>query len=176
MHFGLRFCKSTSSELTELHTFSDSDWAGCPNDQKSASRFAVFLGSNLISWVCKKQRTVARSSIEAEYNALADAFVEVTWVVSLLRELGVSPLFVPRLWCDNLNATYMYVNPVFHARMKHIEIDCHFIRDKVASGELQVNFISTKDQLVDIFTKPLPTPRFAFLQDKLQVAGHQPLA
>lgn len=83
---------------------------------------------------------------------------------------------VPKLWCDNLGATYMCANSIFHARTKHIEIDYHFVRDKVTVGELQVNFVSTKDQLVDIFTKPLPIPQFQFLRDKLQVVNSTPSA
>ncbi|XP_031131814.1 uncharacterized protein LOC116033196 [Ipomoea triloba] len=86
------------------------------------------------------------------------------------RSLAGAPnIPVPKLWCDNLCATYMCVNPNFHARTKYVEIDYHFVRDKVASGDIQVNFISTKDQLADIFTKPLTGPRFAFLRNKLQV-------
>ncbi|XP_031106254.1 uncharacterized protein LOC116010901 [Ipomoea triloba] len=169
LHFGLRICRSTSDTI---HAFSDSDWAGDPGDRKSTSGFAVFLGSNLVSWVCRKQRTVARSSTTAEYKALADVAVEVTWLVSLLTELGMQPAVPPRLWCDNLGATYLCANPVFHARTKHVEIDYHFVRDKVAKKELLVHFISTKDQLADIFTKPLPGSRFAFLRGKLNVAAN----
>lgn len=95
LHFGLHLCESSTSNL---HVFSDSDWAGCPLDRKSTSGFAVFLGSNLVSWVCKKQRTVAHSFTEAEYKALADASAKVTWIVSLLRELGFISLSVPKSW------------------------------------------------------------------------------
>ncbi|XP_019160488.1 PREDICTED: uncharacterized protein LOC109157062 [Ipomoea nil] len=168
VNFGLQVRKSSSREI---HAFSDSDWAGCSEDRKSTSGFAVFLGSNLVSWVCKKQRTIARSYIEAEYKALADACAEVIWIMSLLREICVTGISVPKLWCDNLGATYMCANPIFHARTKHVEIDYHFVRDKVITGEIQLNFISTKDQLADIFTKALSGPRFSFLRDKLQVTS-----
>ncbi|XP_019181984.1 PREDICTED: uncharacterized protein LOC109177137 [Ipomoea nil] len=173
IHYGLRLTPSSS---TTIHAFSDSDWAGCPIDRKSTSGFAVYLGSNLISWLSKKQRTIARSSTEAEYKALADVSAEVTWVVSLLRELGLHSGQPATLWCDNLGATYLCANPVFHARTKHVEIDYHFVRDKVASGDFVVNYVSTADQLADILTKPLPAPRFATLRDKLNVVLHQPLA
>lgn len=90
-HYGLRVSPSSSSEL---HAFSDSDWAGDPGDRKSTSGFAVYLGANLISWVCRKQRTVARSSTEAEYKALADVSAEVTWLAYLLKELGLPLSYV----------------------------------------------------------------------------------
>ncbi|XP_019200291.1 PREDICTED: uncharacterized protein LOC109193920 [Ipomoea nil] len=184
--FGLRIRKSLSRELhafsnsnwvgcledgKEHHAFSDSNWVGCLEDQKSTSDFALFLGSNLVSWVCKKQRTVARSSSEVEYKALADVCAELIWIVSLLREIKVTGIFVPKLWCNNLGATYMCANPFFHARTKHVEIDYHFVRDRVASGDIHVNFISTKDQLGDIFTKALPSPRFFFSYRQLHVTN-----
>ncbi|XP_019199804.1 PREDICTED: uncharacterized protein LOC109193402 [Ipomoea nil] len=149
----------TPSSSTDIHAYSDSDWAGCPIDRKSTSGYA---------------RTVARSSTEAEYKGLADVSAEVTWVVSLFRELGLHSGKPATLWCDNLGATYLAANPVFHARTKHVEIDYHFVRDKVASGDFIVSFVSTKDQLADIFTKPLPAPRFQTLRDKLNVVSQPP--
>ncbi|XP_031116906.1 uncharacterized protein LOC116020577 [Ipomoea triloba] len=171
--FGLRIVASSS---TDIQAYSNSDWAGCPIDRKSTSGYAVYLGDNLVSWGSRKQRTVARSSTEAEYKGLADVYAEVTWIVSLLVELGFHSGKPATLWCDNLGATYLAANPVFHARTKHVEIDYHFVRDKVATGDLIVNFVSTRDQIADIFTKPLPAHRFQFLRDKLNVAAIQPCA
>ena len=148
---GLQFRKSS---LTGVSIFTDAGWAGCPDDRRSTSGFAVFVGPNLISWSSKKQPTVSRSSTEAEYKALANGAAEAIWVESLLQELGVSQQRTPIIWCDNLGATYLTANPVFHARTKHIEIDFHFVRERVASGCLDVRFISTNDQLADVFTKP----------------------
>ncbi|KAD6454838.1 hypothetical protein E3N88_09544 [Mikania micrantha] len=121
-----------------VNAYSDVDWAGCPDDRRSTGGYAIYLGSNLVSWSARKQKIVSRSSTESEYKALADTVAEVTWLQTLLRELHVSMTSVPTLWCDNLGATYLSANPVFHARTKHVEVDFHFVREKVAQRKLQV--------------------------------------
>jgi hypothetical protein len=98
---------------------------------------------------------VSRSSTEAEYKALANATTEFIWDEALLTELGVQLRQKPCLWCDNLGATFLSANPVFHACTKHIDIDYHFVRERVAKNCLAINFISSKDQLADGFTKAL---------------------
>ncbi|KAI3509338.1 hypothetical protein L1887_24546 [Cichorium endivia] len=148
---GLHFRKSNS---TLLSVFTDADWAGCLDYRRSTGGFAVFLGPNLVSWSSRKQPTVSRSSTEAEYKALANGTAEVSWIQSLLKELGIRQGRAPVLWCDNLGATYLTANPVFHARTKHIEVDFHFVREKVAMGALDVRFISSNDQVADGLTKP----------------------
>jgi hypothetical protein len=87
----------------------------------------VFLGPNLISWCVKKEKTVSRSSTEAEYKAMADATAEVMWVQVVLRKLCISCLLSIILWCDNMGAKYLASNPIFHRKMKHVEINYHFI-------------------------------------------------
>ncbi|KAJ0970933.1 hypothetical protein J5N97_018892 [Dioscorea zingiberensis] len=165
---GLSVNKS-SSEL--VSAFSDADWAGCPDDRRSTSGFAVFLGTNLISWSSKKQATVSRSSTEAEYKALANATAEIIWVQSLLGELGVFQSRAPCLWCDNLGATYLSVNPVFHARTKHIEVDYHFVRERVALKALEIRFIPSQDQVADVFTKPVTARQLAAAQRNLNLTS-----
>jgi histone deacetylase 1/2 len=153
---GITFARSSS---TFLSAFSDADWAGSLDDRRSTGGFAIFVGPNLVSWSARKQDTVSRSSTEAEYKALANATAELIWVEALLAELGVKLREKPCLWCDNLGATYLSVNPVFHARTKHIEIDFHFVRERVAKNLLGIRFISSKDQVADGFTKALPVKR-----------------
>ena len=114
----------------------------------------------MIAWSARKEATASRSSTESKYKALANATAEIIWLRSLLQELHVLQDSPPILWCDNIGATYLSSNPVFHARTKHIEVDYHFVREQVAQKLLQIKFVSSKDQLADVFTKPLPLPAF----------------
>jgi histone deacetylase 1/2 len=109
-----------------------------------------------VSWSARKQPSVSRSSTEAEYKSLANATAEIIWVQKLLAELGTSHPPMARLWCDNLGAKYLSANLVFHARTKHIEIDFHFVCERVAKKLLDIWFINTNDQVADGFTKALP--------------------
>nr|XP_020163317.1 uncharacterized mitochondrial protein AtMg00810-like [Aegilops tauschii subsp. strangulata] len=164
---GLTFSKSSS---TLVSVFSNSDWAGCPDDRRSTGGFAIFYRPNLISWCAKKHATVSRSSTEAEYNALASAIAEIIWVQSMLKELGVRQTQSPCLWSDNFGATYLSTNPVFHARTKHIEIDFHFVRERVANKQLKIRFVHSKDHIADGLTKALPTRSFKSFKRNLNLS------
>lgn len=129
-----------------------------------------------ISWKSKKQSVVSRSSSEAEYRAMASAASEVAWLVRLLEELGVTGLKPITLHCDNQSALYIAKNPVFHERTKHIELDCHFTRDKVLEGLLQLSYLPTQHQLADILTKVVPSPHLRELLSKLGMSQPSPPA
>ncbi|CAL2225684.1 unnamed protein product [Prunus armeniaca] len=163
--FGLSFRRSPSP--ITFHGFSGSDWAGCPDTHRSTTGFCVFVGSNLISWCAKKQSTVSYSSAEAEYRSLAHVCADTTWISHLLHELAL-PSYVPTLLlCDNLGTIYMASNSVFHAHTKHIELNYHFIWERIISGSHQVQFVSSYDQLADILTKGLSTHHFQLLRSNL---------
>jgi histone deacetylase 1/2 len=166
VNLGLRIGNSRTMIVS---AFSDADWAGCVDDRRSTGGFAVFLGENLISWSARKQATVSRSSTEAEYKSLANATAEIIWVQKLLGELGITHPPTARLWCDNLGAKYLSANPVFHARTKHIEIDFHFVRERVAQRLLEIRFISTNDQVADGFTKALPRVKLREFRNNLNL-------
>ena len=163
---GLHIQRSSSVFIS---AFSDADWAGNPDDRRSTGGYAVFLGSNMVSWNSRKQPTVSRSCTEAEYKSIANATAEVIWIQVLLRELGINSDCCPSLWCDNISATYLAANPVFHGRTKHVEVDYHFVRERVATKQLDVWFISSRDQLADIFTKALPVKPFTHLRTNLNL-------
>jgi hypothetical protein len=168
LDYGLLFYNNST---TSIHAYADADWAGNLDDRRSTSGFCVYIGRNLISWSSKKQPTVSRSSTEAEYRSLAMACTEVMWLEHILLEMKFTHDTPSTLWCDNIGATFLASNPQFHARTKHIEINYHFVRERVASNKIKVKFVCSKDQLADCLTKPLPLPRFEFLRFKLNVSS-----
>jgi len=142
---------------------------GGMHDRRSMSRYCTFLVRNLLSWSSKKKTTVSWSSTESEYKALTNASTELIWIHSLLCELGTQLPHALVLDYDNIGATYLTLNPIFHARTKYIAIDYHFIRDMMAAKELDVRIISEKDQLADILTKPLVSQKLLLLKSNLNL-------
>lgn len=171
MYHGLFF--SSSSSLV-LQGFSDADWGGDITDRRSTTGYCFFLGDSLISWRSKKQSLTSRSSTESEYRALADTTQELLWLRWLLSDMGAPQISATPLWCDNRSAIQIAHNDVFHERTKHIEIDCHFIRQHVMRKTVCLQFISTTDQPADIFTKAHLPRRFQDLVSKLKLVQPSP--
>ena len=163
---GINLSKDTDFTL---RAYNDSDWAGCHHTRRSTSGLCTYLGSNLISWSSKKQPTVSRSSTEAEYRALSETAAELSWMCSILREIGVPITVTPELYCDNLSSVHLTTNPAYHKRSKHFELDYHYVRERVALGALVVRHVPARHQLADIFTKPLGFRAFDSLRFKLGV-------
>lgn len=132
------------------------------------------MGSHPIAWSSKKQTGVSRSSTEAEYRAIASTTPEICWISSLFQELGINVSAKPVIYCDNIGATYLAANPVFHSRMKHIALDYHFVRQFVQSRQFRVTHVTSADQLADALTKPLPRARFQTLSVKIGLFADRP--
>jgi hypothetical protein len=173
----LRYVKGTLSSGLHIGTgpvdsltgYSDADWAGCPDSRRSTSGFCVFLSDNPISWSSKRQTTVSQSSAEAEYRAVAHVVAECCWIRQLLQELHVPLSSATVVYCDNVSAVYMMANPVHHRRTKHIEIDIHFVREKVALGQVRVLHVPSTHPFADIMTKGLPVQLFTDFRSSLCV-------
>jgi hypothetical protein len=145
--------------------YSDSDWAGDVLDRKSTTGYIIKVNNDACIWSSKKQATVALSSAEAEYIAVAAATTEIVWVRSLLQELGFAQTTPSRLYCDNKPATNIALNDAHHGRTKHIDIRHHFLREHIKMGHLDVKWIPTEHQQADILTKPLSVEIFTRLRN-----------
>ncbi|KAL0427364.1 UNVERIFIED_CONTAM: Retrovirus-related Pol polyprotein from transposon TNT 1-94 [Sesamum latifolium] len=151
----VRYLKGTSyqglffprSDSFSLEAFCDADWVGCPDSRRSLPGYCVYLGQSLISWKSKKQSTVAQSTAEANYCSFGTTVCELQWISCLLHDLHINhPTPIP-VHYDNQAAIHIVANPVFHERIKHIEIDCHLVRDKYKSGFILPTYISTKGEI-----------------------------
>lgn len=167
---GIMLSSSTDLSLT---VFCDSDWSSCPLTRRSLSAFVVMLGDSPIYWRTKKQKTVSHSSAEAEYRSMAAALREVKWLRKLLKGLDVAQQSTC-FYCDSKAAIHIATNAVFHECTKHIENDCHAVRDAVQAGLIKLLHIRTQDQVADILTKALGRAQFRHLLSKLGI--HDPYA
>lgn len=150
-----------------LKAYSDADWSTCTFSSRSLSAYCIFLGSHLVSWKTKKQKTVSKSSAEAEYRSMSSTASEIVWLEGLLQDLKIHVPLPIYLYCDNTAAQHIAQNPVFHERTKHLKRDCHYVREQVEAGFLKTSHISSHLQLADLLTKPLPGPQHQLLASKL---------
>ncbi|EOY01263.1 Cysteine-rich RLK 8, putative [Theobroma cacao] len=170
---GQRILMKSKSTL-KISGYADSDWAGCPDTRKSVTGFCIFIGDSLVSWKSKKQSVVARSSAEAEYRSMASVCCEMIWIKSLLKDFGVKHCEAMNLYSDSQSAIHISKNPVFHERTKHIEVDCHFIREKILTGLIKRRHTSTNLQIADILTKALQPNQFYRLLSKMNIHNVHP--
>ena len=159
----------SSQNGLSLLAFCNSDWVGCLITHRSTTGYCVFLGSSLISWRTKRQKTISLFSAKAEYRAMTGTCCELFWLRSLLKDLRILHPKLVLLHCDNKAALHIAVNLVFHKRTRHIEMDCHFIRDKIQDVSIMTKFVILVNQLADAFTKSLEKETFSTMIRKLRV-------
>jgi hypothetical protein len=145
-----------------LSGYTDANWARSVSNRKSTSGCCFSLGSAMISWQSRKQSSIALSTAEAEYIVAYSASCKAIWLRKLLTGLFDLEMRATLILCDNQSCIKMTKNPVFHDRLKHIEIRYHYIRDMVQRGALKLQYISTDEQVVDVLTKPLSRVKFEY--------------
>ncbi|RDX67605.1 hypothetical protein CR513_53499, partial [Mucuna pruriens] len=150
-----------------MKIYTDANYAGSVVDRRSTLGYCMFLGGNLVTWRSKKQNVVARSSAEAEFQAMAQGICEGFWMKIILDDLKVKYEGSIKLFCDNNSAISIAHNLVQHDRTKHIEIDRHFIKEKLDNGLIVTAHVPIGLQVVDVFTIGLPATRFQELNGKL---------
>ena len=173
----LRYLRGTSryglwyrqSKELKLHGFTDADWAGSPTDRKSTSGWIFSIGSTAIYWYNRKQISVALSSAEVEYMATSLAACEAIWMRKILVGLFGSHLDPTGIYCDNQSCIKLSINPLFHDRSKHIDIQYHHIRDCVQRKIMLLSYIPTEDQDANILTKALTKRKFEYHRDRIGV-------
>ena len=129
--------------MSRLHGFSDSDWAGDYDTKVSTTSYCFYIGDACVSWLSKKQPTVATSSCEAEYKAAYTATLECVWLRRLFTDLGMEQHAPTSLYTDSMSALAVAKNPVFHARTKHIEVHYHYVRERLSAGEISLVYVPT---------------------------------
>jgi hypothetical protein len=171
--YGLRYAANVD---LSLEGYADADWAGSAVDRKSTSGCCFTLGSTMVSWCSRKQSSVALSTTEAEYIALSVAVREAVWLHKLLTDLFDHEMDPTTIHCDNQSCVKLSENPVFHDKSKHIEIKYHYIRDMVQRKTIHVQYLSTHEQIADIFTKPLAKTKFEYFRERLGLMENASLA
>ena len=141
---------SCTSRIQSFDSKGTRDWAGYKADKRLTSRFIFSISNKAISYSSKKQLTVALSSTKAEYKGEAVAACKVVWLKRILEDQGVPIQDLILLYCDNLSSIYLDRNPVLHARIKHIEVHYHFIRERIQVGDVDLHHISMNLQVADL--------------------------
>jgi hypothetical protein len=159
--------KQSDEKMITITAFSDSDWGGDRDGGKSTSGYCVFVNGNLISWMTKKQPTVALSSAEAEYMAAVEVVKEVMWLQQLLEEVHCKVKQPTEVFIDNQSAIAIAKDDVQHERTKHINIKYHFVKEEVKNENIKLIYIPTEKQRADIFTKALGANLFVKFRNEM---------
>lgn len=167
LNYGFRYGRM---DVFKLYSYTNSDWTGCADSRKRTSRFVHSLGSGVISWATKKQQSSALLSSEAEYITTISAACQTIWLRRILAGLQERQDGATQIYCDNKSTIAMTKNPMFYGCTKHTEVWHQFIQDLVDKEEIQMEYYSTNDQLMDIFTKALEKEKFYKFRRQLGVS------
>jgi hypothetical protein len=155
-----------------LVAYADADWGSDHDTRKSVTGYVVKLAGAPISWVSRKQKTIALSSTEAEYMSLSDTARQLVWMQSLFGELGFKVHNI-ELYIDNQGAIFLAQNEAQEHRSKHIDIRYHYVRECIQEGKVVLVYIPTYEQTADILTKNLAAPKFQELRSEIGVQIYQ---
>jgi len=155
-----------NDQVIQAYTYAD--WAGSFDDRKSTSGAAFYLGGCLVSWLSKKQSSISLSTVEVEYIKAATCCTQVLCMNQTLQDRQVNFDEPIPIFCDNTNAISISKNPVMHSKTKHISIKYHFVTEQVTKKNIKLEYVCTKEQIADIFTKPLPREAFKYLRQSLK--------
>ena len=161
---GILFKKN---DTLALEAYIDTDYAGSIVDRRSTTGYCTFLGGNLVTWRSKKQNVVARLSAELEFRAITQGSCELLWLKIILDDLRIKWDDPMKLYCDNKLAINIAHNPIQHDRTKHIEVDRHFMKEKLEEGVVCMSYVPSEHQLADILTKGFNSSMFHNLVFKL---------
>lgn len=171
----LRYLKGTSGQgiwmgcnaSSGIVGYCDADWAGDRGDRRSTTGYCTFVGGNLVTWKSKKQKVASLSSTEAEYRAMRRLTTELMWLKMLLEDMGRETPTPITMHCDNQAAINIASNSVFHERTKHIEVDCHEVREQMQLGVILPCYTRSEEQLADVFTKAATLETCEFIHERL---------
>ena len=169
----MRVWSNMEDRGTNHDSFMDSDWGADVVNCHSVSRYLFSLGCGAISWSLKKQAAVATSSMEAEYMASCHAIKEAMWLCSFLKLIGFEQKKATLIHCDNNSSNSLCKDPTFHKRTKHIDIQYHYIQERVNANDISFTHIPGGKNLVGALTKLLQHPHFEFLHSRLGI--HLPI-
>lgn len=164
-NYGLKYGKLDEEVL---RVYSDADYAGDMLTRRSTSGYLISLGSSCICWGSERQRLVALSTTESEYIAATIAVKEMLWIQQLIMDITGKNIYT-MVCMDNQSAIRLIKNPEFHKRTKHIDVRYHFIREKYEDQLFDLEFVSTDEQVADIFTKGLLRGRFELLRSLIMI-------
>ena len=172
MNLGIHYngAYATTEALLTTLGYADSNYAGDIVERKSTMGYCFFLVRGVVSWCSKKQRTVSTSTTEAEYIAVGHAARQAVWLRRFLAELPIDQPITPvRILGDNQSSLAIVKNAEYHDRTKHIDVQHHYVRELVQDGYVCMEWITTKEQLADGFTKALPKATFVEQRTKLSI-------